>query len=93
MTLTCFEHGSIMTHRNTEKQEYRKLYHSSVVASDALTETRVKRLTLDIPAEIHRALKIRAAELDVPMVELLRALIEQALEDPSTLANLIQAQR
>ena len=56
-----------------------------MVASDALTEARVKRLTLDIPADLHRALKIRAAELDVSMVELLRVLIEQTLEDPSTL--------
>jgi len=82
-----------MTHRNTEALEYRKMYHSVVVASDALTEARVKRLTLDIPADLHRALKIRAAELDVPMVELLRLLIDQALEDPSTLANLVEAQR
>lgn len=93
MTRACFEHASIMAHRNTESQGYRKLYHSAVVASDALTEARVKRLTLDIPAELHRALKVRAAELDVPMVELLRALIEQALEDPSTLANFVEAQR
>ncbi len=64
-----------------------------MVASDALTEARVKRLTLDIPADFHRALKIRAAALDVLMVELLRVLIEQALEDPSTLANLVEVQR
>ena len=64
------------------------MYHSSVVASDALTEARVKRLTLDIPADLHRALKIRAAELDVSMVELLRVLIEQTLEDPSTLRRI-----
>ena len=93
MTPTCSQHTSILTYRNTETREYRKLYHCSVVASDALTEARVKRLTLDIPADLHRALKIRAAELDVPMVELLRVLIEQALEDPSTLANLVQTQR
>ncbi len=68
-------------------------WHSPVVASDALTEARVKRLTLDIPADFHRALKIRAAALDVLMVELLRVLIEQALEDPSTLANLVEVQR
>ena len=91
MTLTCFEHASIMTHRNTETQGYRKLYHSAVVASDALTETRVKRLTLDIPADLHRALKVRAAELDVPMVEMVRALIQRALEDPTALRDLIDA--
>lgn len=67
------------------------MYHSAVVASDALTETRVKRLTLDIPADLHRALKVRAAELDVPMVEVVRALIQRALEDPTALRDLIDA--
>jgi hypothetical protein len=50
-----------------------------------------KRLTLDIPADLHRALKVRAAELDVPMVEVVRALIQRALEDPTALRDLIDA--
>lgn len=49
---------------------------------------RVKRLTLDLPSELHRTLKVRAAELDVPMVELLRELINEALKKPSTLTQL-----
>lgn len=69
------------------------MYHSAVVASNALTEVRVKRLTLDIPADLHRALKVRAAELDVPMVEMLRALIRHALEDPTALNDLVDALR
>jgi predicted HicB family RNase H-like nuclease len=51
-------------------------------------EIRQKRLTIDLAPELHRALKVRAAELDVPMSELLRALIEQALNEPSTLSKL-----
>lgn len=47
-----------------------------------------KRLTLDLAPELHRALKVRAVDLDVPMAELLRALIEQALSSPSTLSTL-----
>lgn len=47
-----------------------------------------KRLTLDLAPEVHRALKLRAVDLDVSMAELLRALIEQALNEPSKLANL-----
>jgi hypothetical protein len=48
----------------------------------------VKRLTLDLPSDVHRALKIRSAELEVPMVELLRALIGDALDHHSTLREL-----
>jgi predicted DNA binding CopG/RHH family protein len=54
----------------------------------ASREIRQKRLTLDLSPELHRALKVRAAELDVPMSELLRALIEQALNEPLTLSRL-----
>jgi hypothetical protein len=51
-------------------------------------DERIKRLTLDLPADVHKALKVCSAELEVPMVELLRRLIEQALKDPSTLRRL-----
>jgi hypothetical protein len=56
-------------------------------------EDRVKRLTLDLPADVHRALKIRSAELEVPMVELLRRLIGQALKEPSTSRQKAQRRR
>jgi hypothetical protein len=46
---------------------------------------RLKRLTLDLTPDLHRALKVRAAELDIPMVELLRELIDAALKDASVL--------
>lgn len=52
--------------------------------------TRPKRLTLDLTPELHRALKLRAVDLDVPMAELLRVLIERALNEPSTLARLAE---
>jgi hypothetical protein len=59
------------------------------VAPRAVSEdTRTKRLTLDLSPELHRALKIRAVDLDVPMAQLLRALIEKALGNPSTLSRL-----
>lgn len=48
----------------------------------------VKRLTLDLPNDVHRALKIRSVELDITMTELLRALIAGALAEPSTLTEL-----
>lgn len=50
---------------------------------------RQKRLTLDMPAEMHRTLKIRAVELEVPMAELLRGLIVDALDHPQTLRRVV----
>jgi hypothetical protein len=49
---------------------------------------RAKRLTLDLPTDVHRSLKIRSAELGIPMAELLRALILEALADPSALKEI-----
>lgn len=45
----------------------------------------MKRLTLDLEGAVHRALKVRSAELEVPMSELLRELIDGALAEPGHL--------
>lgn len=50
----------------------------------------MKRLTLDLATDLHRTLKVRSVELDVPMVELLRQLIVEALADPSALSELAE---
>ncbi|HIJ30882.1 MAG: hypothetical protein HOK37_10680 [Gammaproteobacteria bacterium] len=39
----------------------------------------IKRLTLDMPASLHRRLKIKAIENDAPMAEMVREWIEQRL--------------
>lgn len=44
-------------------------------------EAEVMRLTLDIPAEMHRRLKIRAAELGVSMKEYAASLFERDLKE------------
>jgi predicted DNA binding CopG/RHH family protein len=38
---------------------------------------KMKRLTLDIPEELHRAIKRKAVDEGVTMAELLRSLLEQ----------------
>lgn len=63
-------------------------YALRVAPPAASDKTPPKRLTLDLAPGLHRALKLRAVDLDVPMAELLRALIEQALSEPSTLSAL-----
>jgi hypothetical protein len=84
-------HVPIMSHRNTETRQYRNAgYDLGVAPSAAYHDIRSKRLTLDLAPELHRALKVRAVDLDVPMAELLRALIEQALGEPSTFSSLAE---
>jgi predicted DNA binding CopG/RHH family protein len=41
------------------------------------TEQKMKRLTLDLPEGLHRAIKRRAVEEGVTMVEMLRVLLEE----------------
>jgi predicted DNA binding CopG/RHH family protein len=40
-------------------------------------EVKMKRLTLDIPLSLHKAIKTRAVEEGVPMVNLLRELLQE----------------
>ncbi len=40
-------------------------------------EIKMKRLTLDIPEELHKAIKRKSVDEGVPMVEMLRTLLEQ----------------
>jgi hypothetical protein len=78
-----------MTHRDTETRGYGNTATLAGVAPPgASRDKRPKRLTLDLAPELHRALKRRAVELDIPMADLLRALIQRALAEPSTLSNL-----
>lgn len=63
------------------------MYHPVVPKGASRDPDRLKRLTLDLPADLHRALKIRSAELEVPMVELLRRLIERSLREPAGLVE------
>jgi hypothetical protein len=68
-------------------------YRRPVAPSTAPSSPSVKRLTLDLPNNVHRNLKIRSAELDVPMAELLRELITKALADPSAFAEVAERRR
>jgi hypothetical protein len=43
----------------------------------ATPEQKMKRLTLDLPEGLHRAIKRRAVEEGVTMVEMLRTLLEE----------------
>ncbi|HEY9660740.1 MAG TPA: toxin-antitoxin system HicB family antitoxin [Allocoleopsis sp.] len=44
---------------------------------DAVKPEKIKRLTLDIPESLHKAIKLKATNEGVTMVELLRELLEE----------------
>ncbi|MDQ3570030.1 MAG: hypothetical protein M3396_05270 [Actinomycetota bacterium] len=67
--------------------------YAAMVDATTKPEGRQKRLTLDMPAELHRTLKLRAVELEVPMAELLRELILDALDHPQTLRRVVSRVR
>jgi len=50
------------------------------VASPA--PVKLKRLTLDLPETLHRAIKLRAVEDGISIVEMLRALLEREYGAP-----------
>lgn len=49
----------------------------------------MKRLTLDLRDDVHKHLKIAAAELEVPMADLLRELVADALDRPTVLEQTV----
>jgi hypothetical protein len=51
------------------------------------------RTTIDLPDDLYRALKARAALNGVSMRDLVRRLIEQGLQQPSALGNSLQRRR
>ena len=42
---------------------------------------KMKRLTLDIPESLHRAIKMRSVEEGVPMTDILRELLQEHFGD------------
>lgn len=68
-------------------------YGEDVAPAASPPRQQVKRLTLDLPMDVHRTLKLRSVELDMPMAELLRELIAEALADPSALGQLAERRR
>lgn len=62
-----------MTQLDTETLHDARRADAGVAAKSA----KIKRLTLDLSEELHRAIKINAADEGVTMVEKLRALLMQ----------------
>lgn len=59
----------------TNREALVEAEHSS--ESEAAKPEKIKRLTLDIPESLHKAIKLKATNEGVTMVELLRELLEE----------------
>lgn len=44
--------------------------------TDSIEKAKMKRLTLDISEELHKAIKMQSVTLGIPMVDMLRKLLE-----------------
>jgi len=61
----------------TESQSESKLAKSIVQTPQTDTEkTKLKRLTLDISEDLHRSIKMKSVSLGIPMVDMLRTLLD-----------------
>ncbi len=67
--------GAKPTHRKAEPQQKAKAQAEQWVQHRATEGT--KRLTLDLPASLHRRIKISCASRDTRMVEEIRELLEK----------------
>jgi predicted DNA binding CopG/RHH family protein len=71
---------SFSTKPNGEKpsvNEWVSNRETSIQEQEAQQMVKMKRLTLDIPESLHRAIKMKAVEDGVAMADLLRSLLEQ----------------
>lgn len=71
---------SFATKPNGEKptvNEWVSTRETSIQEQEAQQTVKMKRLTLDIPESLHRAIKMKAVENGVAMADLLRSLLEQ----------------
>ena len=61
----------------TEAQPVEAQEETIVQAPQTETEkTKLKRLTLDISEELHRSIKMKSVSLGIPMVDMLRTLLD-----------------
>ena len=58
-----------------KNKEIERILPGEAVTPGLKADSKIKRLTLDIPAALHRAIKLNAVEEGVTMVEKLRTLL------------------
>lgn len=51
--------------------------NSSAIAETSKSKPKMKRLTIDVTEDLHRAIKLKAVEQGTPMADMLRSLLER----------------
>ena len=61
----------------TEAQPIESQEESILNATNESEKTKMKRLTLDISEDLHKAIKMKSVSLGIPMVDMLRTLLDR----------------
>lgn len=78
-----FVSGRLTTESKPESKPESKSSKSIVQTPPIETEkTKLKRLTLDISEELHRSIKMKSVSLGIPMVDMLRTLLDKNYGNP-----------
>ncbi len=59
-----------------ETKAQKKAPHTADASTPTETKPKMKRLTIDVSEELHRAIKMKAVEQGTPMADMLRSLLE-----------------
>lgn len=68
-----FVSGNLATASKAESKPAKSIVQTSQIETE---KTKLKRLTLDISEDLHRSIKMKSVSLGIPMVDMLRTLLE-----------------
>ena len=68
-----FVSGNLATASKAESNPAKSIVQTPQIETE---KTKLKRLTLDISEDLHRSIKMKSVSLGIPMVDMLRTLLE-----------------
>jgi hypothetical protein len=68
-----FVSGNLATASKAEPKPAKSIVQTPQIETE---KTKLKRLTLDISEDLHRSIKMKSVSLGIPMVDMLRTLLE-----------------
>ena len=74
-----FVSGSLTTESKPESKSSKSIVQTPPIEPE---KTKLKRLTLDISEELHRSIKMKSVSLGIPMVDMLRTLLDENYGNP-----------
>lgn len=68
-----FVSGNLATESQPESKPAKSIVQTPQIETE---KTKLKRLTLDISEDLHRSIKMKSVSLGIPMVDMLRTLLD-----------------